>query len=46
MERMPKGICTLEFRAEAVKLVELEKLSRNLLLLSPLSSTHADAELR
>ncbi len=29
MERMPKGVYTLEFRAEAVKLVEQEKLSVN-----------------
>lgn len=27
MERIPKGIYTLEFRAEAVKLVEKEGLS-------------------
>ena len=27
MERMPKGVYTLDFRAEAVKLVEQEKLS-------------------
>jgi transposase len=27
MERMPKGVYTLEFRAEAVKLVESEGLS-------------------